>query len=159
MSRNIPSCVPHFSPVLGINLPAAVVAAPCIGFSPDPSGIPGCCLPFPWDLEQSWSRVGRVEKQPWLVSTLLGPAGIVAAAVPDWQGLRNVSTGAQVGPGLPVAAPSPAKLCPAWLCPEKLVQLQCPCPIHPAVLAAHWCGPLGRDCGGGVCRMFPLLPL
>lgn len=70
--------------------------------------------------------------------------------LPGWQGLRNVSTGAQVGPGLPVAAPNPSELCPAWLCPQKVVQLQCPCPIHPAVLAAQWCGPLGRDCGGSV---------
>lgn len=39
--------------------------------------------------------------------------------LPDWQGLRNVSTGAQVGPGLVAAAPSPSELCPAWLCPPK----------------------------------------
>lgn len=44
-------------------------------------------------------------------------------ALPDWQVLRNVSIGAQVGPGLPVAASSPSELCPACLCPEKLVQL------------------------------------
>lgn len=34
--------------------------------------------------------------------------------------------------------------------PHKVGALQCPCPIHPAVLAAQWCGPLGRDCGGSV---------
>lgn len=72
-------------------------------------------------------------------------------ALPHWQGLRNVSTGAQVGPGLPLAAPSPSELCPAWLCtPKKLVGFQCPCPICPAVLTAQWCGSLGRDCGGSM---------
>lgn len=61
-------------------------------------------------------------------------------AFPDWQGLSSVSTGTHLGPGLPAAASNPSELCPAWLCTS----------IHPAVLAAQWCGPLGRDFGGSV---------
>lgn len=53
--------------------------------------------------------------------------------------------------------------CPGWAwtasgCPKlirtlpslavpHLVGLQCPCPIHPAVLAAQWCRSPGRDYG------------
>lgn len=56
--------------------------------------------------------------------------------------------------------------CPRWAwtasgCPKlirtlpslavpQLVELQCPCPIHPAVLAAQWCRSPGRDLGRSV---------
>lgn len=46
--------------------------------------------------------------------------------------------------------PKPIRTLPSLAMPHKVGALQCPCPIHPAVLAAQWCGPLGRDCGGSV---------
>lgn len=80
-----------------------------------------------------------------------------SVTLPDWQGLRNLSTGTQVGPGLPTAAPSPSELCPAWLCAPKS---WCSSSVHvPSVLqcwqhsgVGHWEGTMG-----GACRMFPVL--
>lgn len=42
--------------------------------------------------------------------------------------------------------------------PKKLVGLQCPCPIRPAVLAAQWRGLLGRDYGGECAGCFLSFP-
>lgn len=78
--------------------------------------------------------------------------------LPHWQGLRNVSTGAQVWPGLLAAAPSPSELCPAWLCTPKSWWGSSECPIHPAVLAAQWYGSLGRNYGGECAGCFLSFP-
>lgn len=154
MSREYPILCSPFQPCAG-NKPActcpdklhvqASVLALRQGSQWDPGLLPAFLMGFRAELEQGWE--GGETALAWLHTA--GSCREHAAAW-HWQGLRNVSAGASVGPGLPVAVPSPSELCPAWLCPKKLVGLQCPCPICPAVLAAQWCVSLGRNCGGSV---------
>lgn len=152
----IPSCVLHFNPVLGINLPAAVLAVPCPGLSPSPGQgsqwDPELLSAFPMGLR---AELGRWRTSPaWVHTAVSCKEHGCSMALPDWQRMRNVITGTQVGPGLPAAAPSQSQLCPAWLCLKKLVELQCPCPICPAVLAAQWCGSPGQNYEGEYAECF-----
>lgn len=57
------------------------------------------------------------------------------------------------------SCPKPIRTLPSLaMPPKKLVGLQCPCPIRPAVLAAQWRGLLGRDYGGECAGCFLSFP-
>lgn len=147
MSREYPILCSPLQPCAGINLPAAVLAAPCPGLSPSlrqgSQWNPGLLSAFPQDLEQGWEG-GETALARLHTAGSCRERGC-SMALPDWQGLSNVSAGTQVGPGVPLAALSPSGLCPAWLCTPK----SCGgCSVHvPSVLqcwqhsgAGHWEG-------------------